>query len=169
MANTDKSPLILISLLVSVVTLAVVVYMVVTVTGDNQARDYAAEKSIAGELTEYNLHRGAIAEYEAILDDPGLDIVTRANINYLIGKIYFHDLFDFENAATYFVRARSLNPDGSFYDEAGRNLIASLEKMGRVLDAKRELDREANLDSVYAAHEGDPMIAKIGEQPVFLS
>ncbi|MBN2226904.1 MAG: hypothetical protein JW763_06035 [candidate division Zixibacteria bacterium] len=169
MANAKGSSLSLISLLFSVVILAVVIYMLATTSGGGPARDYAAEKSIAGELTEYNLHRGAIAEYQGILDDPTLDVVTRANINYLIGKIYFNDLFDYENAAAYFVRARSLNPDGSFYDEAGRSLIASLEKMGRVLDAKRELDREANFDSVYAEHEGDPLVAKIGDQPVFLS
>jgi len=169
MANAKGSSLALISLLVSLVTLAAVGYMVVTVSSNGPGREYAAEKSIAGELAEYNLHRGAIEEYTGILADPDLDVMTRANINYLIGKIYFADLFDYENAATYFVRARALNPDGSFYDEAGRQLVASLEKMGRVLDAKRELDRTANLDSVYAAHEGDKLVAKIGEQPVFRS
>ena len=84
-------------------------------------------------------------------------------------EIYFDNIRDYENAAAYYVKARSLNPEGSFYNEAGKNLVTSLEKLGRIVDAKRELDKSTNIDSTYAAHEGDKMVAKIGEVPIFLS
>ena len=124
---------------------------------------------MAGELADNNLYKASVEEYKTILADPTLDAPTRANVNYLIAKIYFGDLRDYENAAAHYVRARAINPDGSFYAEAGKNLIASLEKMGRIVDAKRELDKNTNIDSVYANHKGETMVAKIGEIPVYLS
>jgi tetratricopeptide (TPR) repeat protein len=168
MAN-GKSAISTISLIISVITLALVAYLIFMPSGKKTGGRYEVEKKLAGELTDNNLYKAAVAEYEKILDDPDVDIETRANINYLIGKIYFTDLFDYEKAASHYVMARALNPRGSFYDEAGKNLITSLEKMGRMVDAKRELNKAVDIDSVYAAHKGETTVAKIGDMPVFLS
>jgi len=35
--------------------------------------------------------------------------------------------------------------------------------------AKRELDKTVNIDSIYTEHEGETVIAKIGDKPVFMS
>ena len=164
--NTTISTL---ALAVSLVTMILVLYMLFGRNGSSSGGDYTTQKSLAGELTDNNLYRAAIDEYKSILSDPNIENQTRANINYMIGRVYFDHLADYENAAAYYIRARSLNPEGSFYDEAGRNLIACLEKMGRILDAKRELDKAVNIDSVYAEHEGETVIAKIGDKPVFMS
>jgi len=40
--------------------------------------------------------------------------------------------------------------------------------MGRMIDARRELDKEVNLDSVYAANEGKTVVAKINDMPVYM-
>jgi len=168
MAN-GKSFISTISLIISVVTLVLVLYMVFVPPGKQAEGRYEIEKQLAGELTDNNLYKAAVAQYERILDDPDVDVVTRANINYLIGKIYFHDLLDYERAASHYVMARALNPDANFYTEAGKNLITSLEKMGRMVDAKRELNKAVDIDSIYAAHEGETTVAKIGEVPIFLS
>ncbi len=168
MAN-GKSFVSAFSLIISVITLILVLYLIFMPSGKANNRHYEIEKKLAGELSDNNLYGAAIAQYEKILNDPDVDIETRANINYLIGKIYFNDLFDYEQAASHYVVARSLNPEGSFYDEAGKNLIASLEKMGRMVDAKRELNKAVDIDSIYAAHKGDTTVAKIGEEPIFLS
>ncbi len=157
------------SLIISAVTLILVLYLIFMPSGKANNGHYELEKKLAGELSDNNLYGAAVAQYERILDDPDVDIETRANINYLIGKIYFNDLFDYEQAASHYVVARSLNPEGSFYDEAGKNLIASLEKMGRMVDAKRELNKAVDIDSVYAAHKGETTVARIGEVPIFLS
>ena len=164
----EKSSLSIIALLVSIVTLILVAYMALAPSGGNSG-DYSTEKNLAGELVDNNLYEASIEEYMTVLSDRNLEPKTRANINYLIAKTYFENLRDYENAAAYYVRARALDPEGSFYTEAGKNLIASLEKMGRIVDAKRELDKSTNIDSIYAEHEGETMVAKIGDLPVYLS
>ena len=69
-------------------------------------------KKLAGELRDTKLYRAAIEEYEKLLDMPGVENVTRANVNYLIAKIYFENIADYEQAAAYYVRARALDPEG---------------------------------------------------------
>ncbi len=158
----------IINLVVSLVTLGVVLYMVLFY-GGSPVVDHTVQKNLAGELADNNLPRAAIEEYSRILDDKSIDNETRANIYYMTAKLYFEELQDYEKAAAHYIRARSLNPDGSFYAEAGKNLVACMERMGRVIDAKRALDRTVNLDSAYAEHKGDTLVAKIGDMPIFLS
>lgn len=168
MAN-GKSSFSIITLILTFFIFCLLIYLAFFQTGNGSKSEYGTEKNLAGELADNNLYKAAIAEYESILTDHSLDAETQANLNYLIAKIYFDNVRDYENAAAYYVKARALNPQGSFYNEAGKNLVTSLEKMGRIVDAKRELDKSTNIDSTYAAHEGDKVVAKIGDVPVFLS
>lgn len=165
--NAGKNLLPWISLMISLSTLVLISYaLFIKSGGDN---DYKTEKNLAGELADNNLFKASIDEYKKILNDRIIDPITAANINYLIGKIYFENMADYENAAAYYIKAQSLNPKGSFYDEAGKSLVTCLEKMGRIVDAKRELDRAVNLDSVKASEKGETVLARIGETPIFLS
>lgn len=125
-------------------------------------------KKLAGDLHDNGLYQAAVDEYRAILDQPGIDIKTRANINYLIGRIYFNDLDDYKNAAAYFVRAKTFDPEGSFVNEASRQLVASLEKIGRVVDAKRQLDRAVDIDAEQRP-DSDVQVAQIDNDPIWLS
>ena len=125
-------------------------------------------KRLAGELRDSKLYEGAIEEYQKILKFNSIDVRTRANINYLIGKIYFENLKEYEQAASYYIRARSLDSEGSFYNEASKNLVASLEKMGHLLDARRQLNAMTDVDATDRP-EGDIEIARIGNEPVWLS
>jgi len=157
------------ALAVSIVTLALLAVMFFSGGQKANPEDISVQKSLAGELADNNLYKAAVEQYEDILKDKNLDAETAANINYMIGRICFENLSDYENAAAHYIKARSLNPDGSFYDEAGKKLIACMEKMGHILDAKRELDKAVNIDSVYAEHKGETVVAKIGDKPVFMS
>lgn len=167
MANS-RSTLSVLSLGVAVATLILVALILVNDRSGTATPRVELSKKLAGELSDNNLYQASISEYRKILDDASIDDNTRASINYLIGKTYFEHLGDYENAAAHFIKARSLNSKASFYDEAGRMLVTSLEKMGRMLDARRELDRAVSVDSVYAANEGKTVIAKINDVPVFL-
>jgi len=129
--------------------------------------DVDVHKKIAGELRDTKLYAAAIEEYRKILDAPGVDIKQQAGIDYLIARIYFEDLNGYEQAAAYYVRARALDPEGSFVDEASRNLVASLEKLGRMADAKRQLDNTTDLEPSHDST--DVAVAKIDGQPVWLS
>ncbi|MEE9441487.1 MAG: hypothetical protein V3V99_02315 [candidate division Zixibacteria bacterium] len=104
----------------------------------------SSARKLAGELADNNLPEAAIEEYQKILNEAELNSAERGAINYLIAKIYFEEIGDYQQAAAHYIRSRSLDENGSYYDEAGKNLIASLEKMGRRLDARRELDAQAS-------------------------
>ncbi len=125
-------------------------------------------KRLAGELRDNKLYRAAIEEYQGILDDAELDNKTRANINYLVAKIYYENLESYDEAAAYYVRARALDPEGSFVEEASRKLVASLEKMGRMLDAKRQLSAVTDIDAAPRV-EGDVAVARVGGVTIWLS
>lgn len=136
-------------------------------SGPSQA-DIDRHKKLASELRDEKLYSAAVEEYKKILDEPGLENSVRANINYLIAKLYYENIQDYEQAAAYYVRARSLDPKGSFINEASRNLVTSLEKMGRMLDAGRELNAATNIDA-QPASDSDVIVAKVGNQPIYLS
>jgi len=125
-------------------------------------------KNLAGELQDNKLYQAAIEEYQKILATNGIEVMEQANIDYLIARIYFEDLQDYEQAAAYYLRAKTLSPDASFAGEASRNLVTSLERMGRMIDAKRQLDEMTEADT-KPQKKGDVAVARIGGVPIWLS
>ncbi len=123
---------------------------------------------LAGELRDNKLYLAAIEEYREILRDETLDDSKRANVNYLIARIYFDNLEMYEEAAAYYVRARALDPNASFAAEASRKLVASLEKMGHMLDARRRLAEVVDIDAA-PSDVGDMVVARVGGVPIWLS
>ncbi len=140
----------------------------VSCKGNNGTDTTERNKRLAGELRDNKLYHAAVEEYRKILDNESLDTKTRANINYLIAKVYYEDLEDYEEAAAYYIRAKALDPEGSFIEEASRKLVASLEKMGRMLDAKRQLSAVTDIDAT-PSEKGDVAVAHIGSVPIWLS
>lgn len=125
-------------------------------------------KKMAGELQNNRLYNSAIEEYNKALALTGLDNQQRANLNYLIARIYFEHLSNYEAAAAHYIMAKEYDPNGSFVPEASRKLVASLEKLGNITDARRQLSAAADLDD-SSSHEGDVVVAKIAGEPVYLS
>ncbi len=136
-------------------------------TGSDEAA-VERHKKLAGELKDNKLYEAAIEEYQKLLARDDIDTVTRANINYLIAKIYYENLNDYPNAAAYYLRARAINPNGSFVEEASRKLVASLEKMGHLVDAKRQLAAATDIDTT-AHDKNDVIVAKVGGVPIWRS
>lgn len=134
-------------------------------SGDSQIE---IRKNLAGELRDNKLYTAAIEEFQKILDNENISVAEQANINYLIARIYFEDLQEYEPAAAYYLRAKTLNPEATFAAEASRNLVTSLEKMGRMIDAKRQLDAMTDIDDTPKT-KGDVAVARIGGVPVWLS
>ncbi|MDF1545733.1 MAG: hypothetical protein P1R58_11590 [bacterium] len=148
----------------SILIMALVVSCIADRTGDDLSR----HKKLAGELRDAKLYHAAVDEYVMALELPGLESTTRANINYLIAKLYFENIKDYEQAASYYVRARTLDPNGSFISEASRNLVTSMERMGRMLDAGRELNAATNIEAEPAS-DSDVEVARVGGNPIWLS
>lgn len=155
-------------LILACASLAAITLLQSCATQQGNASSVDEHKELAAALIENKLYMAALDEYRAIADDPSVDRATRANINYLIGKTYFERLDNYEQAAAYYVRAKQLDPNGSFMQEANKNLVAALEKSGRMLDAKRQLDEATDIMKP-AVKPGDQIVAKIGSVPIWRS
>ena len=125
-------------------------------------------KMLASELRDNHLYAAAVDEYRKILDYDEIDDAVRGNINYLIGRLYYEQVQDYEQAAAYYVRARALDPGADYNAEASKNLVAALEKSGNIVNARRQLDRLTNLDA-GPANDSDVTVARIGETPIWWS
>jgi len=125
-------------------------------------------KRLAGELSSNNLPLAAIEEYQKVLAFDDISDQERGNISYLIARIYYDDLRDYRNAASHYIRAKEYDPNGSFATEASKNLVASLEKLGNLLDARRNLSAATDLDH-KPSDASDVVVAKIGQKDIFLS
>lgn len=145
--------------------------MVATLSGCGQADQterIEAHKRMAGELINNGLYRAAINEYAAVLGYDNLTDKQRANINYLMARTYYEQIKDYRNAAAYYIRAREYDPEGSFVAEASKKLVASLEKIGNVLDARRQLGVAANLGPQSSGSD-DQIVARMGDRAIWLS
>ena len=127
-------------------------------------------KAIAGELRDNKLYEAAIDEYERLLETPALDPVQQGTVSYLVARIYFEDLRDYDNAAAWYIRARTLDPNGSYIDEANKNLVAALEKAGKHIDASRQLQSMTDIEAAKREKKsGDAVVARIGDQDIYMS
>lgn len=106
------------------------------------------QREYATALYDQQLYKQAITEYEKILDHYSIDNKVSANINYLIGNIYFEKFGDYQNSLNYYLRIKHLYKESDLADEANRKAVASLERMGRSISA-------ASLSKSSASSTGD--------------
>ncbi len=170
MAGDNKALTIMAAAGAALALIALVVALLIyfDMPGKSSAQDATEAKRLAGELADNNLPAAAIEEYQRILDNSALENAGRASIHYLIARIYFENIGDYEQAAAHYIRARSLDPNGSFMSEAGKNLITCFERIGRRVDAKRELDRQASLTPDSGKAPGK-VVARVGGRDITLA
>jgi len=135
---------------------------------DDHTEAIERHKKLATELRDNRLYDAAVQEYRQILDYDDIDDAVRANINYLIARIYFDHVQNYNEAAAYYVRAKSLDPKADFIDEASRNLVTALEKSGNLVAAKRQLNQLTDIGA-QPRNDSDITVARIGGVPVWLS
>jgi tetratricopeptide (TPR) repeat protein len=167
MASDNKFNTILAAggLIVAAVSLIMVIMVYASLPEQPNDGIVSAARKLAGELADNNLPEAAIEEYQKILDRASLSDSERGSINYLMGQLYFEDIGDYEKAAAHYVRARSLDEEGSYTTEAGKNLITCLEKMGRRLDARRELDQQVSAEPETTSNPGK-LVARVGSYDI---
>jgi len=131
--------------------------------------DVSQQQDFASELVDNKLYSQAVAEYDKLLDLGKLDKKKQANINYIVGNIYLNYLNDYENAAARFVKAKFLNPESELKDKINRNLVICFERMGRSLEAQKQLERSTELDQGKTKKEGGVVVARIGEREITMT
>lgn len=167
MPGEQKTQSILLFVAVGLTAVAVVLLIMIYASrsDDNERAMVASAKKLAGELSDNNLAEAAIDEYRRILASPSLTDGERGAVNYLIAQVYFDQLGDYQGAAAYYIRARSLDENASYAAEAGKNLITCFEKLGRRLDARRELDQQTSPEPDTSRVTGK-LVAKVGNRSI---
>jgi tetratricopeptide (TPR) repeat protein len=154
-------------LMIAVVLLVVSVLMFLQLQKmGEQKTDFSQQQDLAAELEESKLYAQAVAEYEHLLDMGGLKREKQANINYIIGSIYLNNLNDYENAAARFIRAKLLDPESELKDRINKSLVICFERMGRSLEAQRQLERSTDLDQNQTGQKGGVVVAKIRDREI---
>lgn len=127
----------------------------------SQIREYA------NALYNRQLYQQAIDEYNRYLAEYDPSPSEEANINYIIGDIYFERIRDYENALTYYLKIKHLYPESELLDEVNKKMVACLERLQRSADAQQVLEESASLDPSQAqkSRPGE-VVAKIGKREI---
>lgn len=126
-----------------------------------KVRDYA------NALYNRQLYHQSIQEYEYYLQNYDIGAAEQANINYIIGDIYFERLRDYENALACYLKIKHLYPESPLVEEANKKIVESLERLQRSADAQQALDETTMLDEsqVRQKRPGE-VIATIGKREI---
>jgi tetratricopeptide (TPR) repeat protein len=128
-------------------------------------------RKLAEEYMNQGLYEKAIDSYERYIDSPYLTLEKRSNISYIIGNIYMDDLSDYNNALASFIRAKTYYPSNVSVSEINKKIIACLEKLGKSIDAEREMSKITSLtqqekQELDKSKDEEIIVAKIGERNI---
>jgi tetratricopeptide (TPR) repeat protein len=166
-AQSKSNPILIVVLILIIVILMVSVLMYGQLRKmEEQKTDFSQQQDLAAELEESKLYSQAVAEYERLLDMGGVNREKQANINYIMGSIYLNNLNDYENAAARFIRAKLLDPESNLKDRINKSLVICFERMGRSLEAQRQLERSTDLDQNQRGQKGGVVVARIRDREI---
>ncbi|MFC1476102.1 hypothetical protein ACFLQW_03775 [Candidatus Zixiibacteriota bacterium] len=137
--------------------------------GKSAGDDWEARVQRAAELQNNKLYSAAIDEFMRLVENAAIANEKRANYAYTIGEIFQDRLGDYENAAAYYIRARSLGARPALDSQIGQRLVECFENLGRSFDAARQLANYTADDETQKAAPGEVVVAKIGEREITLS
>ena len=125
------------------------------------------QKEYVNSLLNRGLYRKAAGVYEKLIDSAGLTVKQRSNLAYLAGNIYMENLRDYENALASYLKVKVLTPAGNLIDEVNQKSVECLERLGRSLDARMEMEQYTSLDKEkMKAPAGSVVVARIGEKEI---
>lgn len=124
-------------------------------------------RSYANALYNRDLYVQAIDVYDDYLNLGRPDATETANIQYVVGGIYFDRLHDYENALARYLYIKHLHPSSPLMDKVSRRIVECLERLNRSADAKQALSEATLLDPSQAetSRPGE-VLAVIGERKI---
>ena len=131
------------------------------------ALDGEKVREYANALYNRELYIQAVREYQRYLDQYRVDDQQQANINFIIGNIYFERLHDYENAMAYYLKVKHVFPESTVLPQVNKRIVACLERLQRSADAKQALDEATSLnpEKVSPSLPGT-VIARIGDRDI---
>lgn len=137
--------------------------------GSNSGSKVSGDKmrEFANDLYNRELFKQAIEQYKIYLSDYNVGDKEQANINYIIGDIYFDRLKDYENALTFYLKVKHFYPETSLTEEINKKVVACLERLDRSVDAQQALKETTSLDpGAVAPNRPGEVIARIGNRNI---
>ncbi len=124
-------------------------------------------RNFANELYNRSLFRQSAEEYIRYLQTYKLSDDEQSNISYTVGDIYFERLKDYENALTFYTRAKYFNPSDELKRSIDQKTVACLERLERPEDARQTLTESTSLEpeSVQKKRPG-MVVALIGTRQI---
>lgn len=124
-------------------------------------------RNYANELYNRQLFIQSAEEYIRYVNAYDLDDNEQANISYTIGDIYFERLKDYENALTFYIRAKYFNPKEELKRSIDKKVVACLERLERPEDAQQTLKESTSLepDKIQKKRPG-AVVAVIGRREI---
>lgn len=127
----------------------------------SQIRDYA------NALYNRELYQQAVDEYNRYLEEYDLEPSEAANINYIVGDIYFDRIHDYENALAYYLKIKHLYPESDLLEEVNKKMVVCLERLQRSADAQQVLEESAALDPSQGKEiRPGEVVARIGKREI---
>ncbi|HEX7401809.1 MAG TPA: hypothetical protein VF369_06500 [candidate division Zixibacteria bacterium] len=167
--QVKTNPILIIVMVLVGILLVVSILIYFQISKATESRlDLSHQQELASDLLDSKLYLQAIAEYDRLLSSGGLSQKKQANINYIVGNIYLNQLNDYQNAAARFVTAKFIDPEGELKEKINQNLVLCYERMGRSLEAQKELDRSTNLNRTGSEKKGGAVVARIGDREITL-
>lgn len=129
--------------------------------------DSSKVRSYANALYNRELYEQSIVEYQRYLDNYKVEDNQRANINFVIGNIYFERLHDYKNAMASYLKVKHVYPESELISKIDKQIIACLERLQRSADARQALTEAAGLnqESEIKSRPG-AVIARIGDREI---
>ncbi|KPK89380.1 hypothetical protein AMJ80_09890 [bacterium SM23_31] len=124
------------------------------------------QREYASALFNQKLYIQSILEYNNLLNRYKLDKNTRANVNYMIGNIFFDQLGDYQNALYYYYKIKHVFRESNLVDEANKKIVACFERLGRSFEAAAALKDATSLierDSPFERLPGDTVAIVAGD------
>jgi len=125
-------------------------------------------RKLGNKLKSEKMFTEAIKAYKNYLRGSDLDLITRANINYIIGDLYF-ETHDYEKAIAAYYTADLLGAPKQIQNDLNIKIVNCLERLGRDFSAEYALKSRTSFgdDKIVKSKEGK-VVAKYGNETVTL-
>ncbi|MCD6460004.1 peptidyl-prolyl cis-trans isomerase, partial [bacterium] len=125
-------------------------------------------RKLGNKLKSEKMFTQAIQAYKNYLRNPALDSFTQANINYIIGDLYF-ETNNYEKAIAAYYSADILGASKQIQSDLNIKIVNCLERLGRDFSAEYALKSRSSLDEDKTAETKEgKVIARYGSETITL-
>jgi tetratricopeptide (TPR) repeat protein len=124
-------------------------------------------REYASALYNRQLFEQAVNEYKKYLSEYPIEEKEQANVNYIIGDIYFERIKNYREALAYYEKVKHLFPESSLQDDVNKKIVACLERLEQSADAEQALKESTSLDEDQVVkNRPGVVVARIGSREI---